>query len=77
MADTPFRDVPERPASPGLLSCWWRIIQAHNECAGLPSIHPDDLILHFNGSGTSCMVFAKDITAACALIDQHKETHNG
>lgn len=68
----PLRDVPDRPADPGLFACWWAMIEAHHECAGLPPIDDNDLVLHFNGSGASCMVFAKDIRAAIELINETK-----
>ena len=74
----PFRDSPDRAGSPELFACWWSMVNAHWECADLPPIHPDDLIFHFSGSGASCMVFAKDITAVCELIKkQTKEKQNG
>lgn len=69
----PFRDVPERAGSADLFTCWWGMVNAHLECAGQRPIHPDDLILHFSGSGASCMVFAKDIEEACRLIRAAKE----
>lgn len=66
---TPFRDVPERKPSIDLVVSWWGMVKAHNELAGKP-LHPDELVLHFSGSGASCMVFVKDLDAA---IDELKK----
>lgn len=76
MSAEKFLDPPERLATAGLFTTWWAMIEAHQECAGKPPIDDGELILHFNGSGASCMVFAKDIRAACAIINQHQEPNN-
>ena len=66
-------DPPERKAEWSLFTCWWGMNEAHLECAGLPPIDDGELVLHFSGSGASCMVFAKDIRLVCKILNAAKE----
>lgn len=52
-----------------LFTCWWSMVQAHQELAGDP-VDPEAVVLHFMGSGASCMVHAKDLTELCNLLDK-------
>jgi hypothetical protein len=63
-----MRDVPDREPNVGLFMLWWEMVKADRELAGEP-IHRDDLVLHFSGSGASCMVFAKDLDSVCAELE--------
>lgn len=58
------------PGSAESFACWWAMVEAHQECAELPKIDDETVILHFMGSGASHMVFAKDIRAVVALIKE-------
>lgn len=51
----------------GLFTCWWAMVQADCELTGEP-IDPESVVLHFMGSGASCMVHAKDLSALCDLV---------
>lgn len=57
----------ERRSAASLLSCWWAMVQAQEEIAERP-IPRDAVILHFMGSGASCMVFARDLDAVCEML---------
>lgn len=68
----PFLDEPTRTASADLFTCWWAMHLAQAECINEP-IDPNALVLRFMGSGASCMVFAKDLDAACDIINAFGE----
>jgi hypothetical protein len=52
-----------------LLSFWWGCIEAGYELEHHDKRLPDDtLILHYCANGTTCMVFARDVRAAMALL---------
>jgi hypothetical protein len=66
--------VSTEPASPRLLAFWWRCIEAGHELDNDDAKLPDDaLVLHYQAHGTTCMVFARDMRAAVALIDKVTE----
>lgn len=67
-----YLDPPERKATADLFTCWWGMIETQEECLDRPPIDDGALILHFTGSGASCMVFAKDIREVCRIIREHK-----
>lgn len=56
---------------PDLLAFWWGCIEAGYELEHNDVPMPDDaLVLHYCANGTTCMVFARDIRAAVALINK-------
>lgn len=64
----------EQPGSADLLSFWWACLEAGYELEHDDKLMPDDQpVLHYCANGTSAMVFARDMRAAVALIDDHRD----
>lgn len=51
-----------------LFTFWWRCIESDAELAFNP-IRDDSLCLHFSGSSTTAMVFAKELRAVVDLLE--------
>ena len=54
-------------SSANLFTFWWSLVEADAQLLDEP-IKDDAVILHFMGSGASCIVTAKDIRNVCRLL---------